>query len=292
MTDTRFRELERRWQQTGSPDDEEAFLAERVRIGRLSTQHLTLVRFLRVRSDVVPTPTAEDLALHPYNVEDRRRRVDGVDLALNDRHVTRLVQLLLACGQESWTRTGLTLTRRGLEVWLRSVDDATEADRLAPCRLVATVRDRLLNGASIHFDQEAFATDQVMERQHYRWGPTEVLAPMSAVQAAQNLGRLASLTETAPTEGPESARVLLGNMIYEGCVVLGMRLDVDRGRETPQLRPVTDLSAGLNTVLHALAEELVPWALGTGDPVRSDQYLARLQEPRANVPDVTAAPPA
>jgi len=281
VADIQIRERERRWKQTGSPTDEEAFLDERVRTGNLSRQLLDLVRFLRVRSDLVPTPTADDPALHPFNVLDRRRRVDGVDLALNDRHVTQLVKLLLACGQQSWIRTGLALARRGLEVWLRNVDDATEADRFAPCRLVRAARERLLTGTSTRFEQEAFATDQVMERQHYRWGPSEVLAPMSAVQAAQNLGRLASLTEGSPKEGPESARVLLGNMINGTCLVLGMRLEVDRGRETPQLRPVPDLSAGLNTVLHALAEELVPWALGTGDPVAADQYLAPLQGPRA-----------
>ncbi|MCW8137500.1 MAG: hypothetical protein KIT58_01180 [Planctomycetota bacterium] len=45
MSDTRLRELERRWKETGSPDDEAAYLQERVRVGDLTQERLELAAY-------------------------------------------------------------------------------------------------------------------------------------------------------------------------------------------------------------------------------------------------------
>ena len=42
MSDQRLRELERRWKESGSPDDEAAYLLERVRVGDLTRERLHL----------------------------------------------------------------------------------------------------------------------------------------------------------------------------------------------------------------------------------------------------------
>ncbi|MBX3467141.1 MAG: hypothetical protein KF878_09625 [Planctomycetes bacterium] len=45
MSDGKLRELERRWRKTGSPDDEAAYLLERVRVGDLSRERLELAAY-------------------------------------------------------------------------------------------------------------------------------------------------------------------------------------------------------------------------------------------------------
>ena len=46
MSDARLRELERRWKETNSPDDEAAYLLERVRVGDLTRERLELAAYL------------------------------------------------------------------------------------------------------------------------------------------------------------------------------------------------------------------------------------------------------
>ncbi len=45
MSDARLRELERRWKETQSPDDEAAYLLERVRVGDLTRERLELAAY-------------------------------------------------------------------------------------------------------------------------------------------------------------------------------------------------------------------------------------------------------
>ena len=61
MADAKLRDLERRWKETGSPDDEAAYLLERVRVGDLSRERLELAAYCghegsrrAVGSDQVP----------------------------------------------------------------------------------------------------------------------------------------------------------------------------------------------------------------------------------------------
>lgn len=46
MTDTRLRQLERRWKETGSVRDEADYLLERVRVGDLDRNRLDLAAYL------------------------------------------------------------------------------------------------------------------------------------------------------------------------------------------------------------------------------------------------------
>lgn len=46
MSDTRLRDLERRWRETGAVDDEAAYLVERVRVGDLHPEHLKAIASL------------------------------------------------------------------------------------------------------------------------------------------------------------------------------------------------------------------------------------------------------
>lgn len=45
MSDQKLRDLERRWHETGSPDDEAAYLVERVRVGDLTQDLLELAAY-------------------------------------------------------------------------------------------------------------------------------------------------------------------------------------------------------------------------------------------------------
>jgi hypothetical protein len=45
VSDARLRELERRWKETNSPDDEAAYLLERVRVGDLTRERLELAAY-------------------------------------------------------------------------------------------------------------------------------------------------------------------------------------------------------------------------------------------------------
>ncbi|MDC3378943.1 hypothetical protein OAX78_01510 [Planctomycetota bacterium] len=46
MSDGRLRELERQWKESGSVEDEAAFLVERVRVGKITEEKLTLAAYL------------------------------------------------------------------------------------------------------------------------------------------------------------------------------------------------------------------------------------------------------
>lgn len=59
MSDTKLRDLERRWRETGTVDDEAAYLLERVRVGDLTRERLDLAAYLGHRAcRAVCTPRA------------------------------------------------------------------------------------------------------------------------------------------------------------------------------------------------------------------------------------------
>ncbi len=45
MSDSKLRELERRWRETGSVEDEAAYLRERVRVGDLTEERLEVAAY-------------------------------------------------------------------------------------------------------------------------------------------------------------------------------------------------------------------------------------------------------
>ncbi len=68
MSDARLRELERRWKETNSPDDEAAYLLERVRVGDLTRERLELAAYCgqegasRALGGSAPTPSHDLVA--------------------------------------------------------------------------------------------------------------------------------------------------------------------------------------------------------------------------------------
>lgn len=59
MSDARLRELERRWKETKSPDDEAAYLLERVRVGDLTRERLELAAYCGQASARIVLPDSK-----------------------------------------------------------------------------------------------------------------------------------------------------------------------------------------------------------------------------------------
>ncbi|MCW8137454.1 MAG: hypothetical protein KIT58_00945 [Planctomycetota bacterium] len=69
MSDQKLRELERRWRETGSPDDKAAYLLERVRVGDLTQERLELAAYCGhegARRAVGLEPTTESGPFGPW----------------------------------------------------------------------------------------------------------------------------------------------------------------------------------------------------------------------------------
>lgn len=61
MSDAKLRELERRWRETSTVEDEAAYLMERVRTGELPYERLTLAAYLQHRASSIATPPQKPL---------------------------------------------------------------------------------------------------------------------------------------------------------------------------------------------------------------------------------------
>ena len=119
MSDTRLRELERRWKETGSPDDEAAYLLERVRVGDLTQERLELAAYCghggaaaaihadRAEASLPTDPTALALSLDRWGSRCLVRALVAVGRAcltvLDDELVGRELDEVLALA-EAWTR--------------------------------------------------------------------------------------------------------------------------------------------------------------------------------------------
>jgi hypothetical protein len=252
MSDTKLRELERRWKETGAPADEAALIAERVRAGELARSRVELAGFLRPSDP-------PGLLVTPF---------DPRNLQL---HLRRLADLALPCGREAWARLGLAVVRRALPVWLRRVPEGHEEERILPFRLFSAVRHWLLTGDKTTISENVAATFDLKEQHMFHPGGHENHAPTSALAAVICAGKLVLVREDLAPESFESPSVLLWNVLVDGSLSHGLRHGVEHGR----FQAGTDTFAGHSHVMFVAAEELVPWALGSrDDPVRSDAYLA------------------
>ena len=97
MSDQKLRELERRWRETGSLEDEVSLLRERVRTGRLPLLRLQAA----ARLEYPPATTA-----------------------LDNQAAPSLEEALTELGKEAWVRLGRATLRAGLPDW-----DGVSADR-------------------------------------------------------------------------------------------------------------------------------------------------------------------
>lgn len=119
MTDSRFRELERSWRETGSDDAEVRLLTERLRAGRVSPAQLELAAYLGHQ----PSRAALDLP------ED------------DSRDPLRWVIGLVRFGNDACFRAGLAVAREIQRGWKRQPRaDGAEASALLP-ELVDAVVD-------------------------------------------------------------------------------------------------------------------------------------------------------
>lgn len=134
MTDSKLRELERRWQETGSIEDEAAYLRERMRVGDLTRDQIALAAHCGHE--------AARLAAEPA-VGVLQRMLEAAGRVIQGGRVPSLKKW----GPEAQARAALVIARRALEdhrtrevespqTWSqsRAVVDALEAWARCPCK--------------------------------------------------------------------------------------------------------------------------------------------------------------
>lgn len=120
VTDRKLRELERKWKESGTTDDEAAYLAERVRVGDLSPKRLKL-------------------AAHCGHVGARKALEPHAPLAWSLESVPAFVLNLKSFGSSAWLHAAWVASRdytRRLELEL----ERGEATRTRDYRLKAELR--------------------------------------------------------------------------------------------------------------------------------------------------------
>lgn len=238
MSDERALALERRFRETGSADDEATWLACRLRAGSVARHrvevaahcnHEAALRVLERPPTALPPTVERRLVAAGHEVV---RRVSGLE---------QWAERLSSWGIEATVRGFLSLARHVQPDWERGVGRgdvettlrAVEDWLLCPCDghiSVAIARRITCNAAG---------WGHVLPRRAaVVAGLTEALA--LALAAARAGGQRADYPELLITCAPWAT--------------------VHRGPDLPQRTP--------DDVRAAIARELVPWALGTADPVQ------------------------
>ena len=104
MSDSKLRELERRWKETGSVEDEAAYLLERVRVGDLTRERLELAAYWGHRSARVATCGVE---IAP----------DPCEPGTEPEHWEATSAFLVKAGPEYAVGAGLSAAELALPVW-------------------------------------------------------------------------------------------------------------------------------------------------------------------------------
>jgi hypothetical protein len=138
MSDTKLRDLERRWKETGTVDDEAAYLLERVRVGDLGRERLELAAYCGHEGASRASPHA---TRHPSG-----ESLQSMSHAIASRWGAEPVARMLVC-----------LARIAAPVWIdtfpedrRPLDalDAIEDHLACPCAAHAEVMERAQRQAS------------------------------------------------------------------------------------------------------------------------------------------------
>ena len=144
MSDSRQRELEHSWKQTGSEEEEAAFLLERVRAGDLELRELELAAFVGHAAAVVATTTPAPQF--------------GSDLA-------NWAEALAQFGKEACARTAICVTWISYEALELGLPDdalsAAEAWAACPCLEHERAADLNPDEADIRTDQSEEAANVV-----------------------------------------------------------------------------------------------------------------------------------
>jgi hypothetical protein len=130
MSDQKLRDLERRFKETGSPDDEAAWLLERVRVGDL---------------------TRERLELAAYCGHEGARRAVGIDTVPHPENLKDWHEGLRRWGVEIQVRGGSIAARRAMSLW-----EAESGDR-RPWAALAAVEEWLACPCADHDNAAARA---------------------------------------------------------------------------------------------------------------------------------------
>ena len=222
MSDAKLRELERQWRESGSIEDEAAYLRERVRAGDLTQERLELAAYFghAAAGHALPAPLIQ--AATPANLGWERLEADGPEAVI---------------------RGLLAVSRAALNEWERA-----GRARSRPCASIAAVEAWLACKGSEQLDRVRKSCLQwekeVLSDVNVRAGgvPSPRIPPADP--------RLASAGYLAFT----AARGLIGGVEYaremiEECVDL---------QSESYLAPCLSRT----TVLAALASEVIAWALG------------------------------
>jgi hypothetical protein len=271
LSDERFRELERKWKESGSVDDEAKYLRERVRTGDLSSSSLRLAATLlheaarqanaeaaealadsslaqfgprvALRIGVAAVRGLAEFLVHDAELELLQTAEHGeIDLSVLVSQVVDSAESLLISGLVS------------REVWWEAVRKA-DAARTELCELEEAAGDVVVRGRLSRLEELASALEK--------------LASLSL--------QLQDCIDGA--ELPEPARISLTGIYLSATTGIseaqhGVRLDPQTGAVVP----VASRTSGGSRIYYRIQQELVPWALGHGDPVWS-----RVQEREGKV---------
>lgn len=239
MSDTRLRDAERRWQQTGAVEDEAALLQEQLRAGDLSEARVQLAAWLghaAARQVTGLRVLTDELG-------------DGPAVASAQ---TELWSGLLRAGPEAASRALIAHARRCLGVVSAALD------ALAPARPAAS--HTWLRAATRCVD------DAIVWRLETTAESREALARDASEFLRTPQAPLPPAASTAAVE--EACRDLVQNV-----------LALDRAVHGPAPRPwaSTWVAARFRMIRGAVQDEVVPWALRRGDPLRA-QVTRRLDQ--------------
>lgn len=238
MSDARLRALERRWRGTGGNEAGAAYLRERVRSGDLSQEQLLLAGSL--------------------GHEASREAATG----LWPRRAVSWTEILAPCGQEAFARAAIALSRPALRTWRLRFPGDDRPERALAISIaglrdpnetnLAALRESLEGLNALFFDCVGGGEEGPAVA-----GRDEHQAALSALQCVQIAGQFALGSI------PEPLRIPTGERLLESAgMALGLSL-----ASNPQRGPSGTIGAGLPAALFALAEDLIPWALGWGDPL-------------------------
>ncbi len=262
MSDERLRELERVWKQSGADEDEAAWLRQRVREGELAQGRLETAALLGheaacigLESPEFASEAAEEWA---------------------DEFWPWLFAVGRDLGPEGLVRVALAASRAVLPLWKEHVEGlgGTEAEAIAalPLDPLLAVEAFLTQGGRASEVQPALiATESVMVNAEA--GSALQLAARSLYCATN----AAYQSDVPPTEEAAELAALLGlppvpdtldvcqRMASEAAAAACHALARARTQAADaKLEDETDVVP----VENAVYEELVPWLLGYGDPIR------------------------
>lgn len=242
MSDARLRALERRFRSTGSVEDETEYLGERIRVGAIAPERVEIAAYLGhaaslacLGSEAPDVLTADDLPGYQIPL-----------LQLKDSDLGYLAEVGAWWGQELCARFAIAATIHAI---------ATQ-ERVRPTtggRAQVEVARTCLHAVERWVLDERFGS-LVPELAR---PAVDIPCPEGENNLAWTCRGLVALS--APLRGPEGWPEKTMSYYLARTVLAATR--ISSGSRLNQARERTALLA-------VALDELVPWALGTGDPVR------------------------